>query len=395
MKLKDLLQSRILTQLKYQLPLLLILSFAGLQFILILRHKSPYLSDSYFYKHIFYEIKGDTFNTARSKILSEIDISKADEVSKNLYLNESAYKNSLSFFTKRPLYPFIASLISYVISSTYVAFLIPVFISYIGSIILSSYFFSKALNYSFSIVATALLVAFYPFLDWSTYFITDTIGFFFWLSQLFFIYKYLTRGLKQYSHFFLICLPMSFFLREQSTLMLPILAMIYLHTSVNKSMELYRKPVLRLLLSTLLVVIIYLLIQKLTNQKNLIDTITYTMNNYGFYSYTFSITQIIAFHIKAVIRAHVGFIQDLLRHHWWFLFSTLSILGVFLEFVTKRKQSIISALILYSALSSYLAIFLYPVLSYRYFFPVLIAIILFSVKFFENYTNFIKRAKRE
>lgn len=384
--------TNILTRLKYQLPLLLLSLFAIFQFFLILRHKSTFLSDSYFYKHIFYEIKGDTFNTARSKILSEIDILKADEVSKNLYLNESAYKNSLSFFTKRPLYPFTASLISYVISSTYVAFLIPVFISYLGSIFLSSYFFRKSLNYSFSIIATALLVAFYPFLDWSTYIITDTIGFFFWLSQLFFIYKYLTRGQKQYFYFFLISLPMSFFLREQSTLMLPLLIIAFLHTSLNKSLKSYSKPICSLLIPTLLIVLIYLLIQKLTNQKNLIDTITYTMNNYGLYSSTFSTKEIIAFHIKAVLRAHSGFMQDLIRHHWWFLFSTISIPGVFSVFVTKKKQSIISALVLYSALSSYLAIFLYPVLSYRYFFPVLIAIILFSVKFFEDYPIFLKRA---
>lgn len=393
MKFKDFLQSQILTRFKYQLPILLLLSFSVFQFFLILRHKSPYLSDSYFYKHIFYEIKGDTFNTARSKILSEIDISKADEVSRNLYLNESAYKNSLSFFTKRPLYPFTASLISYVLSSTYVAFLIPVFISYLGSIFLSSYFFRKSLNYSFSIIATALLVAFYPFLDWSTYFITDTIGFFFWLSQLFFIYIYLTRNLKQYFYFFLISLPISFFLREQSTLMLSLLVIAFLHTSLNKSLKSYSKPVFSLLIPTLLIVLIYLLIQMLTNQKNLIDTIIYTMNNYGLYSSTFSTSQIIIFYIKAVLRAHTGFVEDLIKHHWWFLFSTLSILGVFSEFVTKKKQSIISALILYSAFSSYLAIFLYPVLSYRYFFPVIIAIILFSVKFFEDYPIFLNRSK--
>ena len=62
------------------LPLFLLLVFAAVQYILIFRHKSPYLSDSYFYKHIYYEIKGADYETAKSKVASQINLAGADDL---------------------------------------------------------------------------------------------------------------------------------------------------------------------------------------------------------------------------------------------------------------------------------------------------------------------------
>ena len=47
----------------------LITIFAAVQFILILRHKSPYLSDSYFYQHIYFELKGEHGADSREAVI--------------------------------------------------------------------------------------------------------------------------------------------------------------------------------------------------------------------------------------------------------------------------------------------------------------------------------------
>src|SRR4030065_1472832 len=169
-------------------PLLFILVFAVTQYLLIFRHKSPYLSDSYFYKHIFYEIKGDSFDLARQKVVSQVDLKGVDDITVNFFSNDEAYRNSLSFFTKRPLYPLLAAFVSLFASNEFLDFVIPVFVAYIASIILSFYIFRQGLYFFFAIFSTSLLISFYPFLDWSTYFLTDTNGFAFWLLLLFIIY---------------------------------------------------------------------------------------------------------------------------------------------------------------------------------------------------------------
>src|SRR3990167_9768027 len=99
--------------------LFLLLIFSTVQYLLILRHKSPYLSDSYFYKHIFYQIKGDSYDLARQKVVSQVDLTSADEITINFFTKGEAYKNSLSFFTKRPLYPVSAAIISMFISNEF------------------------------------------------------------------------------------------------------------------------------------------------------------------------------------------------------------------------------------------------------------------------------------
>lgn len=371
------------------LALILLIFFASMQFFLLLRHKSTYLSDSYFYKHIFYEIKGDSFEVARRKVVSQVDLLKADEVSKNFYIEENSYKNSLSFFLKRPLLPVMAVILSFIVKSEYLSFLIPIFISYIGSIIISYYFFIRGLNFPLAVITTALLVAFYPFLDWSTYFLTDTIGFLFWMIQLLLIYIYLSKRGQLYLYLFLFSLILSLALREQSVLMLPLLFFGYLFAFTHRNLKSYLPQLKKMARFSFLIVMIYFLQSILFSQKNLLDTIIYTMNNYGLYEKSYSLKEIILFQVSAVVRAHIGFLRDLISHHWWLFFTFLGVIGVVHTLLFQKKQSIISLLILSSAISSYLSIFLYPVLSYRYFFPVLIAIIYFSVKLFESYSNFI------
>lgn len=350
--------------------------FATIQFFLILRHKSPYLSDSYFYKHITLEIKGDSFEEAKAKVLEEVDLTDSDEITKNIFQDQNSYKNSYTFFTKRPFYPFVSSILS-IFFSDYLAFLIPVFLSYLGFILLSHYIFMVKMSGFFPYTATALLISFYPFLDWSTYFLTDTISASFWMLVLVLGYRFL-KGKKLFP-IFLFIFALSLLVREQTILLVVTFALVYITsflTKINKSKSLI------IFLSIMLVSITYLLLSKIFDQRTVWDTIIYTENNYGLDRNTYNIGETLSYWSDAILRSHVFFASELVSHHWWFAFCLLALIGVI--FNLKRFQ-LLDYLMLFSALASYTAIFLYPVLSYRYFFPVLTSIVYFCVSYIDYF----------
>ena len=372
------------------LPLFLLLVFAAAQYILIFRHKSPYLSDSYFYKHIYYEIKGADYETAKSKVTSQINLAGADDITVNFFTKDEAYKNSLAFFTKRPLYPLFAAFVSMFGSNEFLNFAIPVFIAYLASIIFSFYIFRERLSYFFAIFATALLVSFYPFLDWSTYFLTDTIGFVFWMAQIFFIFKFLKEGKSIFLFSFLALLILSFFNREQSLFILPMLFLLYI---LGLALRLPRKikiGILKLLIATGAVTIAFLLISLATGQKSIWDTILYTQNSYGLYNHSYKISETLKYLINSIIRSHAAFFGDLTRNHWWFVFFGLGSIGILKIFFSRSRKKLIDIVIFSSAIASYISIFIYPVLSYRYFYPVVVGILYFSVNLIENFFGYQK-----
>ena len=359
----------------------ILILFSALQFILILRHKSAYLSDSYFYKHIFYQIKGDSYILAKEKIISQVDLDRADKITRKIFTEEDSYRYSYSFFTKRPLYPFIASIIDAVIWSEYLALMIPVFLAYIGSIVLSFRFLKIDMPYFFAIFALSLIISFYPFLDWSTYLLTDTIGYFFWLLLLLFIYKFIDEGKSKYLILYTIFLIISLLNREQSILMLLLLCFLYLFIVIFKQIEYMKKRSVKLIKSTLVIVLTYIGISIILNQRTIIESINYLQNNYSFFSNTYSPAETSEYLIKTVIFTHQAFLADLVSHHWWFMFFILGSAGMLKTiFFSKRKQ-FISLLIFSSGLASYSFIFIYPVLSYRFFYPVVLMFIYFSSKF--------------
>jgi len=366
-------------------PLLLILVFAVTQYLLIFRHKSPYLSDSYFYKHIFYEIKGDSFDVAFKKVVSQVDLKGADDITVNFFSNDEAYKNSLSFFTKRPLYPLLAAFVSLFASNEFLDFVIPVFVAYIASIILSFYIFRQGLSFFFAIFSTSLLISFYPFLDWSTYFLTDTIGFAFWLLLLFIIYKYIKKGESKLLIFFSGSLSISLLNREQSLFILPLLIILL---SLMTLFRIRNKEIIRgikLIIFTLIVVGIYFLISTVTKQRTLLGTINYTQNSYGLFQRDYTFFETVTYMSDAIKRSHIAFIEDLTRHHWWFVFFILGIFGIIKIFCFNSKRQLLDLLFFSSAIASYLSIFFYPVLSYRFFYPILTALLYFSSKLIRGY----------
>ena len=374
--------------------LLLLLIFSTIQFLLILRHKSPYLSDSYFYKHMFYQMKGDSYSQARGKIISQINIDQLDKIGRKIFSEQESYQYSYSFFTKRPLYPFLARIVNIFFKSEYLAFITPVFFAYMGSVLLSLYFLKSGLPYFFTIFSLALFIAFYPFLDWSTYFLTDTIGFFFWLLQLLFIYKFVTVAKLKYLALYILSLIVSLFSREQSTLMLLMLIFLYFLIVVLKYKQSFKRRSVMLIKSTLVVIVIYFGISTILNQRTILESINYIQNNYSFFSKTYTLQETTAYLIKTIIFTHVVFLTDLIKHHWWFTFFVLGLVGIAKVIIFPKRKQFINLLMLSSGLASYFFVFIYPVLSYRFFYPVVLMIVYFAAKltfdFFEERQKIIK-----
>lgn len=364
------------------LPLVILLIIAASQFIFNLSKKSPYLSDSLFYKHYFYEMQGNTFDQARQKILANHKINWEDNIQKKIIEDEKLYKNSYSLFKKRPLYPAVALFFYLILRNEYLSFLIPVLLAYLASITLSYYFFNLRLNLGYSTLATGLLVAFPPFYIWSTYFMTDIIGLFFWLVNLLFAYKYIVSQNMKWLILFVSTLIISLLNREQGILMLPlfvIMAFFIKRFNLPKKIALYN---FRLVLICLPVLFLYLFIVYLTKQKTAWDTLVYYQNIYGTVSNNYSISQTLIFLVDSIVLEHQEFFLAVIFHFWMLFFITVAIY----EFIkTVKGRNLVDTIMISSALASYLSIFVYPSFAFRYFFPITISILYFSAKFFQNY----------
>lgn len=374
---------------KNKLLLWFILGWAALDFILLLKHKSPYLSDSYFYQHIYYELQGDTFTEAREKVLSNIDFSETDARENKFYLNEQSYRNTLGFFTKRPLYPFVTYLINIFIKNEFFSFLIPVFLAYILTLYFVYKLFGLGLRPIMQFLAALTFKSFYPFLDWSTYFLTDTIGSAFWLGLIYLIYKIISTAENKFINLFYILLVVSLFNREQTLLFTFIVAGLLVN-SIRTRVNLNRKKIItRIFRLTLVITAIYFFINLVFKQKNLLDTIIYTQNDYGLLETNHTASEILKYMISSIFRAHKGLVEDLIRHRNWFVVTALGSYGM-IKYGLNNKLKFKERIMLYSGLASYLGIFFYPVLSYRYFFPLIASLIYFTAKIFQDYFG-IKR----
>lgn len=370
--------------LKRYAALLAILAFSTLQFFLILRHKDPFVSDTYFYKHVYYQLQGSSSEDARRKIISEIDLQNADMVTKNIFLNENAYNNSYSFFSKRPFYPFSIYLLSF-FTNDYYAFLIPVFLSYLGLITLVYFLSRTALTEFFSIFTTALFISFYPFLDWSTYFLTDTISAFFWLMCVFWIYIFIKTNSPTILVLFAVTLAVSLLNREQNGLILAVIPILILLSFLLKLPINIIKRSVNLFLVTLIVVGIFFTTFTVLGQRSLTDTLNYIQNNHGLLSKTYTMQETFNYVTSSIILDHKIFLIDLVKHHWWFTFLVLSLLGIINFFRAKKTQSVEAALILASGITSYLLVFIFPHYSYKYYFPLLFTIVFFTSHFLQTY----------
>lgn len=172
--------------------------------------------------------------------------------------------------------------------------------------------------------------------------------------------------------FFLMVLVLSLLNREQSLLMNAVVPVIYLAIK-NQSAK---KTLTTLWKLTAAISIIYLSVLKLTGQYIVIDTISYLRNNYGLSENVYTFSQNIPFILQSIIYAHKAFIMDLLHHRWWLAVTLTGTIGA--AFALKRRKTI-DSIMFASAIGSYAAIFIYPSFSYKYFFPMAISLIYFTI----------------
>lgn len=349
------------------LLLLLILFVANLESLLLLRHKSPYISDSYFYRHMVYQYLGDDYDQARTKVIKNLSSITVDQISTNFFYNDVSYRKTLKHFTKRPLYPWLVSIIYRFINQEYLSFLLPQLLALNIILITAFYLFRQGLTDSWAIISTALPAAFPPLIEWTTYFTGDIIGVSFWLLQITLLLKFIQKPHINTQIIFLIVLSLSLFNREQSLLMnAVILVLMY---SSTRLVTLWK--------FTAAVSIVYLLVLKLTGQYTVFDTISYLRNNYGLSENVYTFSQNIPFILQSIVSAHQAFVVDVIHHRWWLFITITGIIGA--VFALKRRK-IIDLVMLASAIGSYSAIFVYPSFSYKYFFPVAISLTYFTVR---------------
>ncbi|OGE14989.1 hypothetical protein A3J89_01175 [Candidatus Curtissbacteria bacterium RIFOXYB12_FULL_40_6] len=340
----------------------------------------PYTSDTLFYKHIFYQFQGGSFNEARDKVLKNHQILWPDKIQRNIFSSEETYKNSYTFFTKRPLYPFMAFIINKFIRNEFYAFMLPVFISFLGFITLAFFLLIKRTGVVGASIGCLLLVSTPLFIKNAIYFMTDTIGAFFWLTQIILIIAFLQKPKWQVLLLFTICLIISLFNREQSLFIVPTIIIAGLFFLKQKESTQVKRIVPLLLLSST-ISLLYILGLYLLGQRGALDSIVYAQNSFGFYNNSFTKIETVAFMIDSISYVHQKFIKDLLSSPAYTLFFTTFIFAVFRFFKQKNGFKTIDTLILSSGIGSYLSIFILPLLNYRYFFPVMFTVIYFSTMY--------------
>ena len=353
--------------------LLLLLLLSAVEFFLIFRHKSPYTSDSRFYQHIVYSFQGNSYAQSRNKVLSGLNFDQLDPISKNFFYHPQTYQQSLKFFTKRPLYPLIAAILNRIGISEFISFAIPLLIAYLGTVIVVFALMAKGLNPFPAVVATALFVAFRPFLEWAAYFQPDVIGSFLWLIMIWELYRYVFLAENRRLKYYAVILVLSLFAREQGLLMVIAAAIIWLFTKKTQAS--------RALLVTAVIGITYISVSTLTGQATIFDTIKYLQNNYGLTDNSYTVVQTLSFMAKEIFTAHRLLFLDLVHHRWWLLIFTLGIIGACRRLRRPKKIKNIDLLLFASGISAYAAIFFYPSFSYKYFFPTAASLIYFAVKF--------------
>jgi len=349
--------------------------FAIVQFFLILRHKSPYTSDTYFYKHLAYQLDGKSYQSSKELILKEAS-SLHDPISRNIFENEKLYDDVYVYFIKRPIYPVLIYLFGKITGNYFQALLIPVFLGYLGTIFAAYYLLTKRFGIFFATIGTCLFISFYPFLDLSTYFLTDPINSFFWLTFLILIYKYCVTKRKIFLRGYVLLLAISLFTREQSLLFPLVILLVML---LNRIYHTIQVSFTKVFVLSVFVSILYFIFSFTTKQRTLIDALFYTEASYGFREINRNYASLLTYMQKAIIASHLALIRDLASHHWWSTFSLVGILGAGYQFLVLKKPNLLDLLVLCSGVVSYLAIFLYPVLSYRYFYPAIFCVVYFSI----------------
>lgn len=361
--------------------IIFLLLFATVQFILILRHKSPYISDTFFYQHKFYQLRGYTPQESYQKIISQVDLAKLDQTTARMLATFDSFNQTNEFFQRRLLYPLLVHLLNSFSRQEYLSFLLPIFLSYLGIVFLSYQLARVSQPPIFAALAGSMVVAFYPLLDWSTYFLTDTIGAFLWLLLIYFVYRYLTSPSPKLLKLYAVFLIIAFLNREQTLLLVPALLLFSLLLKIFKLRQVLTR-IGSVVLITIITSVIYLVVSTFWSTKSVLDNLAYMINNFT-PTTNYNFAAITTYLWQSFINSHVVLFFDITRHHWWFVITALGLTGIIRTLLAKKPHPL-DLLMISQGLASYLMI-LWPFLSYRFLIPAIIAVIYFSTKLLLEY----------
>lgn len=364
----------------------ILLIFASLQFLLELNFKWPYVSDSLFYKHNYYQFQGSTYQQAKEKVLKNHPIPWQDTIQQNIFSDEETYSKVYKTFTKRPFYPFVAKILNSLGISEYFSFAIPIFIAYAGIVLLNFHLCKLRLNNFLATISTLMLSSFSPFLWWATIFMTDAIGAFFWMLQIYLIFLYFTKSKGIYLKLYLATLVISLLNREQSTLMVPLILTLVLLLKNHKTI---RKLAVNLFVITAVAVAIFMVSVILLKQQTVWGNIIYIQSQYYLNDTNFIFSETLIFYLTSVVNAHRIFLNHLIASPMQILILAFGLLGIANTINTTIRNvtsaSILDLIMIASAFASYLIIFAVPDFAYRFFTPLIISLIYFALKFTAGY----------
>lgn len=258
--------------------------------------------------------------------------------------------------------------------------LMPAFMGFVGTVLVSFLLIKKEKGLFFAVFGSSLLLAFYPFLDWSTYFLTDTIGSFLWLLQLYVFYQYLTSSSKLYFLVSLFIYGIALFNREQGILMLPVFVIFLTLAFIFKYPKAKKKAIFNQVLGVLIISILFIILSTILGHKTLLDTFAYNQTNYGLSNTTVNSSTTLNFWINSLIDFHTKLIDDLFSRHFTVIFICLALLTGSYKLI-KKKLTVFDQLIFSSTVAAYLFVFVFPIFSYRYYFLTIIGVIYFFVMF--------------
>lgn len=350
--------------------------FATIQYFRHFYTYSPYTSDSLFYKHIYYELNGNSFSEARDLVLRNHNTNFGNVVENNIFMNEGAYIESYPYFANRIFYPIASVAVNFFFENETFAFLLPVFLGYIGSIAIIFMLFKVRLGLYWTIFAILMVILFPPFIGSMSMFMTDSLGVFFWLLEVAILLKLLKRYDKRFFLLALLVFELSLFNREYSVLSLPAFLIGYILYR-KKMKESDRKFFVEMLVALFALGLIHFFTSSLMGGPSLFDYYARVQNRFGIDSNSYTSGETLNFWKYQVLISHKILVGDIANVWYLALFVVVGVYSMVRRYF-NRQYKFIDAAFLGFFVVSYLLILIFPNFSYRYFLMSVVVVVYFA-----------------
>lgn len=366
-----------------------LLSLSARHFLAVFRQGNPYTSDSMFYKHLYYQFQGDDFSEAKKKVAERYQIDWGTEAENQIFSNEKSYISSYPFFANRVLYPFSAYLVNLLLDSEHLAFFLPIFLSYLGILVILFNFLRKRLGVIFSFVAIVLLIRFPPFIVSMTQYMTDSIGLFLWLLQIIFLAKFFKNGSLGVFTVLSGLFVLSMLNREYAFLFAPASVIVYFLK--KKSLGFFELKNFRFAIFGFFILgAVYFSVSAFLDGPTILDYYHRVQNKFGLLNNQYSLFQTAKFWVGKVLASHALFLNHL--EVIWYL-RLFFFIGLFFTMVSLiwDDLDIFESFLVGLSIFSYLLMLIFPNFSYRYFLITIITFLYFTLKNIKLFVTLLRQ----